>query len=592
MDIAWRARLEVTPMHARSLFALSSLLVAAFGTSAAAHPSYGEFIDATCTANGWVPARPFNPNGADPNDPAQVDCGLCHTDAQNPSNTLTEAGSQFLASGLTDVTPFCSPDTNHAPHFLDVGPQTLTIGVPFVLNVTASDPDMDMMLLTVANAPAGSTFTDRGNGRGRFLWTPGDGDVGNHTVTFHVADTGTPMKVGTLDVPMAVDVSNHPPVLAPIGNQYVEVGAELAFSLSATDSDGDGLSYEAVGLPAGASLTGSDFRYTPDAAQLGNHDVTFTVVDTGSPPTADSEAITITVGDANAPPVLSPIGNRSAVVGEHMQIALSASDPDRDPLTLACAGLPGDALFTDLHDGTGTIAWSPSAAGSSVVTCTAADDGNPPLVAGELFTMTATAPANGPKPVLDDARWFKNNRMLRVRGHWEGGSGAGEPVAIYGVAGDQAAYLLGAGESRKGRFDIAIRPFVAPCEVAAGVDGIPGDARAVTGAPADCGVTLLTRARAELACRGDVLHVVGHRGPIGGEITLVDPGTGANLAQMPVRQRGLFSFEGNVGAKPNKVQLRAKVGGMTWLRAEPLPVRREECRWHGRQSDRGKGGRD
>jgi hypothetical protein len=555
--------------------------VATSAISASAHPSYGEFVDATCTANEWVPGQPFNPNGGDPSDPTQVDCGLCHTDAMNPNSSLTEAGLQFLASENTDVSPFCSPSNNQAPHFIDVGPQSLLVGVPFVLNVTASDPDMDMMVLTVSNAPAGSTFTDRGAGRGRFSWTPGTAQGGNHTVTFHVADTGTPMKVGSLDVLMTVGGGvNHPPVLAPIGNQFVEVGVELALSLSATDEDGDVLTFEALGMPSGASLVGSDFRFTPDGSQVGNHDVTFNVLDDGSPHESDSEMITITVGETNRPPVLSPIGNRSAVVGTQMQIALSASDPDGDPLALACAGLPSDALFTDLGDGTGTIDWSPSTAGSSLVTCTVEDDDVPPLTAGELFTMTATDPPEegGATPVLDGARWIPRHRMLWVRGHWEGGSGGSEPVEIYGVADDGSRYLLGMGTSQTVHFGFWIRPFVAPCEVAAEEDG---DAIAVTGAPSYCGERLLTRAHAELSCRGDVLRVVGRRGPIGGEIALVVPATGAELVRVPVSDRdGHFSFEGKVGNVPRKLRLRAEVDGMSWLLSEPVQVWHAQCRWH------------
>jgi hypothetical protein len=307
------------------------------------------------------------------------------------------------------------------------------------------------------------------------------------------------------------------------------------------------------------------------------------VTDSASPPAADSEGVTITVGEANRPPVLAPIGNRSLVVGEHMQIALAASDPDGGPLTLECVGLPGDAVFTDLHDGTGTIDWSPGAAGSSVVTCTVADDGVPPLTAGEMFALTATEPpVAGPKPVLGEARWLGRGKTLWVRGHSEVGTGK-QRVAIYGVAGDGSPYLLGTGmSSGRGRFTIELHPFVAPCQVLAEVDGVSGDAIAVTGAPAQCGEELLTRAHAEFSCRGDVLRVAGHRGPLGGAVVLVDPATGADLARIPVRtRRGYFSYEGKVAGSPRNAQLRAEVEDMTWL-GEPMAVRRGDCRHRGR----------
>jgi hypothetical protein len=568
-------------MHARAVLALVSVGIAV-ATSADAFPTYGTFVDTTCTANGWVPPKPFNPNGGNASDPRQANCGLCHTNAQSPSASFTAAGARFRASGFTDVTPFCAaPTTNHPPQFRPVAAQTAMVGALYQLTVTATDPDAgDMLLLTVANAPTGSTFTDNGNGTGTFRWTPGAADVGSHPITFHAADTGTPMGVATLDVAIGVGQAvNHPPVLAPLGNQSADVGVELALSLSATDSDGDSLTYAALGLPAGASLVGNQFRFTPDASQVGNHSLTFTVTDDGTPPAMDSESITITVGNTNRPPVLAPIGNRSAVVGARVQIALSATDPDRDALRLACAGLPGDALLTDLGDGTGVIDWSPSAAGSSRVSCTATDDGVPQLADAEIFTLTATSAAPAPGsagPIVDDARWVARDGRLVVRGHWEGGSG-GQPVGIYGVARDGSAFLLGTRFPRGSRFGLEVQPFVVPCEVAAGVDGTAGAATGVTGAPADCGEMLLTRARADLECDGDVLHVEGRRGPLGGAIVLLDATTGAELARIPVGQRGEFSFEGIVASAPRQLQLRAELGALVWQLPDAVPVRRGEC---------------
>jgi len=47
---------------------------------------------------------------------------------------------------------------------------------------------------------------------------------------------------------------NHPPVLAPIGDQTVETEAILTFTLSATDQDGDALTFSVTGLPNWATF--------------------------------------------------------------------------------------------------------------------------------------------------------------------------------------------------------------------------------------------------------------------------------------------------------------------------------------------------
>lgn len=58
-------------------------------------------------------------------------------------------------------------------------------------------------------------------------------------------------------------VPNRRPQLAPIGDQTVWVGDPLHIDLAATDEDGDELTYVATQLPAGASLSGSAFDWTP-----------------------------------------------------------------------------------------------------------------------------------------------------------------------------------------------------------------------------------------------------------------------------------------------------------------------------------------
>lgn len=115
--------------------------------------------------------------------------------------------------------------------------------------------------------------------------------LGAHTVTFRAADTGTPMGVASMDVTIAVgQAANRPPVLAPIGNQQLDPGQALAFTLSAQDPEGQPLVFSATGLPTGASLVGPSFAWTPDSAQIGQHSMTFKVTDAGTPTRSPSTA--------------------------------------------------------------------------------------------------------------------------------------------------------------------------------------------------------------------------------------------------------------------------------------------------------------
>ncbi|HUK92424.1 MAG TPA: putative Ig domain-containing protein, partial [Methanomicrobiales archaeon] len=96
-----------------------------------------------------------------------------------------------------------------------------------------------------------------------------------------------------------VPVPNRPPVMAQIGDKSVAAGSLLTFAVSATDPDGNVLSYSASGLPSGANFdtTTETFSWTPSASQIGTYQVVFTASD-GS--LSDDETITVTV-TATAP---------------------------------------------------------------------------------------------------------------------------------------------------------------------------------------------------------------------------------------------------------------------------------------------------
>jgi hypothetical protein len=88
---------------------------------------------------------------------------------------------------------------------------------------------------------------------------------------------------------------NNPPIIQTIGNKNIFVGEALKIIVSATDSDGDNLTYSISGLPTDATFTGNKFSWTPQ--EIGNYNITFSVNDNNEG--IDSETITITV---SAPP--------------------------------------------------------------------------------------------------------------------------------------------------------------------------------------------------------------------------------------------------------------------------------------------------
>jgi hypothetical protein len=187
---------------------------------------------------------------------------------------------------------------------------------------------------------------------------------------------------------------NHAPVFTPIGDRSVVENGTLSFVVSATDGDGDSLTYSASGLPAGAGFNPATrtFTWTPTDAQEGTHRPMFQVADGH---VTVSETITITVlSGSNHPPVLAPIGGKNVNEGQTLTFSISATDVDGHAITYSATNLPDGAQF---NAATRTFTWTPGfdQAGSHSATF-AASDGQ----AQDSETVTITVGNVNRAPIL------------------------------------------------------------------------------------------------------------------------------------------------------------------------------------------------
>ncbi len=191
------------------------------------------------------------------------------------------------------------------------------------------------------------------------------------------------------------------PVLTVPGSQSVSEGASLAFTVSATDADGQTVVLQAANLPGGATFTDNhnntgSFAWTPTFFDAGFYVVYFLADDTFGG--TDNKQVQVEVVNANNPPVLDPIGNRSIAPGSMQFVMITGSDPDDDPLTLRVTGLPSWASFSDNGNGSGTLILQPpppTPPGTSTLTATLSDG---TANDSETFTVTVTGgtPQNPP----------------------------------------------------------------------------------------------------------------------------------------------------------------------------------------------------
>ncbi|MFQ5498646.1 MAG: Ig-like domain-containing protein [Candidatus Zixiibacteriota bacterium] len=295
---------------------------------------------------------------------------------QSGTYAVTFFASDGLASDSEIVTITVGEAGNQAPVLATIGPKSSLEGINLNFAVSATDADGVNPALSSSILPNGASFTDNGDGTGSFDWTPGFTQSGAYFVSFYATDgSATDSEVVSITINEA---GNQPPVLASIGPQLVNEGANLAFGLSAVDPDSTTPSFSSSALPAGATFSdngdgSASFDWTPTFIQGGIYSVTFYASD-GL--VTDSEVVSITVNDAgNQSPILAAIGSQTVAEGATLSFGLSAIDPDSTIPALSTTTLPLGALFSDNGDGTGSFDWTPdfTQSGTYIVTFYASD---------------------------------------------------------------------------------------------------------------------------------------------------------------------------------------------------------------------------
>ena len=156
-----------------------------------------------------------------------------------------------------------------------------------------------------------------------------------------------------------IDSANNAPTIAgtPVGS--VVTGSSYSFTPTASDPEGDALTFSISNTPAWASFdaaTGT-LSGTPSAGDVGSYANIVISVSDGSL-SDDLPPFTISVTAANAAPSISGSPPTSVVVGQTYSFTPTASDPEGDALTFSISNTPAWASF---DAATGTLSGTPSA---------------------------------------------------------------------------------------------------------------------------------------------------------------------------------------------------------------------------------------
>ncbi|MDA8744744.1 dockerin type I domain-containing protein [Rubripirellula amarantea] len=255
-----------------------------------------------------------------------------------------------------------SVDVVNAPPVLTPIPNLVAVvGQPLSFTIDVDDLDQDPLLFDHVGLPAGASLVASPRyGEAILSWTPTAGDVGEHPVEIVVSDSGNLGQTLPLEdrqnITITVRASNTAPNLTPIAIPSVAEGNSLAFTLAASDSDGDDVFFTATGLPAGAklnSITG-EVTYSPGFESAGNY--TFTATASDGNATSSSE-FSFTVTQTNRPPSLSVIPPVAGFEGSEIVVSIAAFDLDGGTPIVTIPGLPDGAFLETSQSGLISLRW-------------------------------------------------------------------------------------------------------------------------------------------------------------------------------------------------------------------------------------------
>jgi hypothetical protein len=259
---------------------------------------------------------------------------------------------------------------------------------------TVSDADGDALSCSISGKPAWANF-DTSTGH---LWgTPGAADEGSYAgVQISVSDGTESASLPAFTITVA-GLPNQPPTISGTPATQVTVGNAYSFTPTASDADGDLLSFSIDGLPGWASFDSStgNLSGAPSNADEGSHSgIRISVSDGIDSATLVAFSITV-VAAANQPPSISGTPSTQVTIGSEYDFTPIASDPDGDLVTFTIANQPDWASF-DVN--TGRLWGTPEKT-----------NGEPPVLADTLMQLSME---EGSGTLVSDASGQGNDGTL------------------------------------------------------------------------------------------------------------------------------------------------------------------------------------
>jgi hypothetical protein len=320
--------------------------------------------------------------------PSRRDLGKVHTVLITVSDgSLRVALPRFTITVTSSSGSTIAPPVNSPPTIGGTPPPSVVEGDLYGFEPTASDPDGDTLSFSISGRPSWATFT---NSTGLLSGIPPVGSADTYSnIKISVSDGTNTVSLPTFSITVNAR-PNTPPSIWGIPATSVNSGEAYSFRPSASDPEGQSLSFSVTGLPGWARLdsaTGT-LSGTPAFSNAGTYSNIVISVSDGQASTSLAP-FSITVVGVNTPPTISGAPATSVSAGQAYAFTPTANDVDGQTLTFAIANKPSWASFSS---STGRLTGTPTNADAgthSSITISVSDGVT--STALPAFSVTVTA---------------------------------------------------------------------------------------------------------------------------------------------------------------------------------------------------------
>jgi len=273
-------------------------------------------------------------------------------------------GKAFSELPAFDLTVQGGTGTNSAPMISGTPTTSVVVGNAYEFIPQATDPDGQTLAFSVTGLPVWATFD---TATGRLRGTPAASNVGTHGgIVISVSDGVASASLAAFSIEVTAGTTpgpgNQAPTISGTPASAATVGQAYSFTPTASDPDGQALTFSIANRPAWATFNTATGRLsgTPTAADVGTYtSVSISVSDGAAQASLVPFTIVVAAAVANRPPVISGTPTASGTVGQVYSFTPTASDPDGQPLAFSIANRPTWATF---NTATGRLSGTPTAA--------------------------------------------------------------------------------------------------------------------------------------------------------------------------------------------------------------------------------------